>query len=230
MEIKPRIDEKDKNITTNIINYKGFITTIKEFIQKNISRYDEIDSVILFGSFATKTYNNESDIDLCVLFKKGINLKSEDIIFDKFLDLGKKLDKSIQCVFIIPEEINNLDRIFLENILAEGQLLYGTSNYYELFIKYLDLEPFQIITLNLRSLNNSTKMKLKRLLYGYKTNRKFSNKTYTYQKTGFVQELRGIKLGRGSFIIPEKHMPIIYENLKSYDIKFSSYRVWMQKI
>ena len=32
-----------------------------------------------------------------------------------------------------------------ENILAEGQLLYGNSNYYETLINALEFKPYQII-------------------------------------------------------------------------------------
>ncbi len=63
-----------------------------------------------------------------------------------------------------------------------------------------------------------------------KTNKKYSDKIYYYQKIGLVQEFKGVKLGRGSFIIPENHMATIREKLNIYDVKFSSYRVWMQKI
>ena len=147
-----------------------------------------------------------------------------------FLSLEKELNRSVQCIFIFPEDINNWDTIFLENILAEGQLLYGNSNFYKELIKVLDLKPYQIITLNLRALNNSDKMKLKRILYGYKTSKKYSEKIYRYQKRGLVKEFQGIKLGRGSFIIPEKFLLFIETKLKEFDIKFSNFRAWMQEI
>lgn len=117
-----------------------------------------------------------------------------------------------------------------ENILAEGQLLFGNSNYYEVLIKALELQPYQIITLNLRALDSADKMKLKRILYGYKTKKKYSKKVYKYQKKGLVKELKGIKLGRGSFIIPEKHFILVENKLKKFDIRFSSFRAWMQEI
>jgi len=206
------------------------INKIKNFIDSKFPKYEEIESIVLFGSLASGKFNEESDIDICVLFKQNTPKIMEDTIFNYFLSLGKELNRSIQCVFFFPDDINNWDTIFIENILAEGQLLYGNSNYNDILIKTLELKPYQIITLNLRLLNNSDKMKLKRILYGYKTSKKYSKKIYRYQKRGLVKELQGIKLGRGSFIIPEKFLLFVETKLKEFDIKFSNFRVWMQEI
>ncbi len=206
------------------------INNIKTFIDLNLSKYEEIENIILFGSLASGKFIEESDIDICVIFKRSTSKNLEGTIFNYFLSLEKELNRSVQCIFIFPEDINNWDTIFLENILAEGQLLYGNSNFYKELIKVLDLKPYQIITLNLRALNNSDKMKLKRILYGYKTSKKYSEKIYRYQKRGLVKEFQGIKLGRGSFIIPEKFLLFIETKLKEFDIKFSNFRAWMQEI
>ncbi len=206
------------------------ISKIKNFIDSKFSKYEEIESIVLFGSLASGKFNEESDIDICILFKRNTPKMLENTIFDYFLSLGKDLNRSIQCVFFFLEDINNWDTIFIENILAEGQLLYGNSNYYEILIKTLEFKPYQIITLNLRALNNSAKMKIKRILYGYKTTKKYSEKLYKYKKDGIVKKLEGMKIGRGSFIIPEKVLIMVENKLKEFDIKFSNFRVWMQDI
>ncbi len=206
------------------------INKIKNFIGSKLSEFKEIESIVLFGSLASGKFNKESDIDICILFKQNTPKMLQNTIFNYFLSLGKDLNLSIQCVFFLPEDINNWDRIFIENILAEGQLLYGNSNYYEILIKTLEFKPYQIITLNLRALNSSDKMKLKRILYGYKTTKKYSEKLYKYKKEGIVKKLQGMKLGRGSFIIPEKGLLLVVNKFKEFSIKFSNFRVWMQDI
>lgn len=203
---------------------------IKNFIDNNVSKYEEIESVVVFGSLASGKFNKESDIDICVLFKRDTSKIMENTIFNYFLSLGKELNRSIQCVFFFPEDINNWDTIFIENILAEGQLLYGNSNYKEILKQTLEFKPYQIITLNLRAINNAAKMKLKRILYGYKSTKHYYEKLYEYEKKGLVKELQGMKLGRGSFIIPEKGLLLVENKLKEFDIKFSNFRVWMQEI
>lgn len=206
------------------------INQIKTFIGNYLSKYEEIENIILFGSLASGRFNENSDIDICILFKTNTPKSMETTIFDHFLNLGKLLNRSIQCIFFFPEDINNWDKNFLENIIAEGQLLTGNSNYSKTLIKALEFKPYQIITLNLRALNSSAKMKLKRILYGYKTSKKYSEKIYRYQKRGLVKKLQGIKLGRGSFIIPEKFLLLVETKLKEFDITFSNFRVWMQEI
>jgi len=195
-----------------------------------MSKYAEIDSIILFGSYAKKTFTNESDIDLCVLLKKKIPMDLEDKIFEHFLDLEKELDKTIQCVFISHEYIESFDRIFIENILAEGQLLYGTNNYQKILMNRLELDPYYIITLNLRNLSESDKMKLKRILYGYSTEKTYLSKIYSYQKGGILEKLKGFQVGRGSFVIPEKQFYLVEKELLNFNLKYSIKRIWMQRI
>ena len=206
------------------------INKIKFFIDSKFSKFEEIESIVLFGSLESGKFNEESDIDICVLFKRATPKILENTIFNYFLTLEKELNRSIQCVFFFPEEINNWDTIFIENILAEGQLLYGNSNYYDTLIIALEFRPYQIITLNLRALNSSSKMKLIRILYGYNTTKKYSGKLYKYKKEGIVKKMQGMKLGRGSFIIPEKILLLVEYKLKEFDVKFSNFRVWMQEI
>ena len=230
MNLNTKFEKNQMEIYGKNPKLEKIINKIKNFIDSKFPKYEEIESIVLFGSLASGKFNEESDIDICVLFKQNTPKIMEDTIFNYFLSLGKELNRSIQCVFFFPDDINNWDTIFIENVLAEGQLLYGNSNYNDILIKTLELKPYQIITLNLRLLNNSDKMKLKRILYGYKTSKKYSKKIYRYQKRGLVKELQGIKLGRGSFIIPEKFLLFVETKLKEFDIKFSNFRVWMQEI
>ena len=225
-----KLEESQIKNFRSISKLEEIINSIKTFIDNNLSKYGEIESIILFGSLASGKFSEESDIDICVIFKRSTPKNLEGSIFNCFLNLEKELNRSIQCVFIFPEDINNWDTIFLENILAEGQLLYGNSNYYETLINALEFKPYQIITLNLRALNSADKMKLKRILYGYKTTKKYSKKTYKYQKKGLIKEIKGIKLGRGSFIIPEKYFLLVENKLKEFEIRFSNFRAWMQEI
>jgi len=206
------------------------LNTLKRHFKESLSSYSEIASIILFGSYAKKTYTEESDIDLCVLFKKGVSEAYEEEIFNIFLDLEKKLDKTVQGVFIPVSDLERWDRILLEDIVAEGVLLYGSEDYKSLLITHLELEPFYIITLNLKNLVKSDKMKLKRYLYGYKTKKQYQDKQYAYQKKGKLQKLKGSKLGRGSFLIPEKQFHIIKEEFRKYNLHYAVKRCWMQRV
>ncbi|MBU0615050.1 MAG: nucleotidyltransferase domain-containing protein [Nanoarchaeota archaeon] len=60
-------------LTKNQNNQKIVKDTIEAIINDRLS--SDIDKVLLFGSFADKTYNQRSDIDICVIFKKEISIK-----------------------------------------------------------------------------------------------------------------------------------------------------------
>jgi len=103
------------------------------FLHNIISDNPQIESIILFGSYATKSYTSESDVDLCILFKQGTNRSSEIEIHEKILDLSKDLDLIIQCLYIYLEKIQNWDETLIEDILVEGILMYGSNKYKTIF-------------------------------------------------------------------------------------------------
>lgn len=122
------------------------------------------------------------------------------------------------------------DRIFIENVLAEGKLIYGESSYEDILFKRLELEPFQAISFNLKGIKQKEKMRLKRILYGYDTTKKHAKKIYNYNKKGLVEKLNGMRLGRGAFLIPESEVLKVEKKLNKFGIHFSKRRVWMQKV
>lgn len=206
------------------------IQELKEFLKQKFSSIDQIYSIILFGSFARLEASNESDIDLCIIFKEGADKSLEEWMFDQFLDLGKKVNKSIQCVFIYLDDLNHWDPNFIENIIAEGKIVYGLEDVRNFLISKIELEPYQVIILNLNDISNSDKMKLKRILYGYTSLKRQGNKEYKYKKQGIVQKNNGDKLGRGAFLIPEDYFPLIKQELNQFHVKYRNFRIWIQKI
>jgi hypothetical protein len=82
----------------------------------------------------------------------------------------------------------------------------------------------------LKHLEASEKMKFIRMLYGYETSVKNSNKHYNYERPGLLEKINGRKLGSGMILIPEKKIPIVERSLKKFNIKFASFRVWKQEI
>ncbi len=224
-----RLEEENIKFIKKNEEQEKLIKYIKNFIKKNQSKFKNIDSILVFGSLTSGTFTDESDIDICIFLKKNTPKAIENNIFSNFLDLEKKIDRLVQCIFIYPEEIENWDSNFIENILAEGRLIYGTSNFLEIPFKTLKLKPFLIIKFNLRELDKSIKMKIKRMLYGYQTKKRYFKKVYQYQKDGLVQEIKGFKLGRGAFLIPEKYLWLIENKFMEYNVNFTHFRVWLQE-
>ena len=115
-------------------------------------------------------------------------------------------------------------------MLAEGKLIYGNLHYKDILIKRLELEPFHAISFNLKGIKQKDKMRIKRILYGYDTSKKYANKIYKYNKKGLIEKLNGMRLGRGAFLIPESEVFKVEKKLNKFGSHYSKYRVWMQKV
>lgn len=90
------------------------------------------DKIILFGSYAYGTPNEESDIDLFLLKD---NLKQEEIrdykleLQKKLFDLQKKyllgIDLFVDSTKRMEDRIKNVKDQFYEEILLKGKVIYG---------------------------------------------------------------------------------------------------------
>lgn len=95
---------------------------------EKLKKFDEIESIILFGSQLKKN-KKESDIDICIITSKLLNLQ-----------------KKLKIISLLPEKY---DISFYEDLpvhirkeaLSKGKILF-TKNYYRIleFMKINDLE------------------------------------------------------------------------------------------
>lgn len=90
--------------------------SIKKYIKK-ISRYYQIDEIILFGSYAKGTENEDSDIDIAVIsndfddiFEDGANL----------IELTWKIDTRIEPHPILTEDYENIATPLVQEIIDTG--------------------------------------------------------------------------------------------------------------
>jgi predicted nucleotidyltransferase len=192
-----------------------------EDIKKSSKNYSEIETAIIFGSVARDQAGKESDLDICIILKNE-NLKSN--ISNKILDLEEKYDKNINLVFTNPS-FKNLDRQFIETILREGIVVYGKKP--DASIQQLELEPYEIIKFDLSNLDHSKKMKIKRLLYGIKTKKKYKGKIYTNKQKGLVEKLDGLRIGIASILIPEKKSWEIENILRENGVSLRKITIWL---
>lgn len=194
---------------------KEIKTTFKE--KKNA------EAVILFGSVARGEAGKESDLDICVVYKKG----GRRILSDLFLDLEKKYNKDINVIFT-DSEFKDLGRQFIETIIKEGVVLKGKIP--EISVQRLELEPYEIMKYELTSLSQTDKMRVKRLLYGSKSIKKYKGKVYQSKNEGLVKKLGGIRMGIASILIPERYAGEVERALRGHGAKLRKYTVWMSKV
>ena len=89
---------------------------IKKYIKK-ISQYYKIEAVILFGSYAKGTENEDSDIDIAI-----ISSDFNDIIEDgaKLIGLTWKIDTRIEPHPILSEDYKKVSNPFVREVVDTG--------------------------------------------------------------------------------------------------------------
>lgn len=112
---------------------ENLINKIKEYLLKN----ENVIAIILFGSYARKTENVNSDIDIAIKLNKEISKKE---LFQLKLNLEDLVNKDVDLL--------NLDEIadgIRYEILINGETLYARNEFYfelyklQMYREYLEL-------------------------------------------------------------------------------------------
>ncbi len=191
-----------------------------------IGKTNKVSAIILFGSTVREERTELSDVDLCLILNK-LEHSLEKKIFDDILDLEKKYDLDFQVIYT-DKNLAGLDRQFVENILREGEVLFGKIP--NISIQKLELQPYSLIKFKLQKLSQSNKNKLDRYLYGKTSNKKYKNNFYSTYKPGFIEKVRGIRLGRGSILVPITHSWKLVRILEDMRVPVQRINVWMSKV
>jgi len=92
---------------------------IKEYINKIAESY-QIDKVYLFGSMARNEMDDNSDIDLIVVFDGKEDLG--DRFLDFILDIQKKFNRRAD---VITEKMLSKNPYFKKNVENDLEIIYG---------------------------------------------------------------------------------------------------------
>ena len=191
-------------------------------INNTFKKNKEVSLVLIFGSVARGEAGEQSDLDLCIISSK----REKKNISDFLLDMEKKYNKDINVIFT-DSEFKDLNRQFIETIIKEGIVLKGKIP--EVSVQRLELEPYEIMKYELTSLSQTDKMRVKRLLYGSKSIKKYKGKVYHSEKKGLVKKFGGIRMGIASILIPERYAGEVERALREHGAKLRKYTVWMSK-
>ena len=96
---------------------RKIMESIKKYIEK-ISKYYKIEAIILFGSYAKGTENDDSDIDIAIITN---DIKND--IFDEELNLmrlRRDIDTRIEPHLIRIKDYKNADTPFIQEIIDTG--------------------------------------------------------------------------------------------------------------
>lgn len=95
---------------------REIMKSIRKYIEK-VSQYYKIEAIILFGSYARGTEDNNSDIDIAI-----ISNDFNDIIEDgaKLIGFTWKIDTRIEPHPITKEDYENVANPFVKEVMNTG--------------------------------------------------------------------------------------------------------------
>jgi len=191
-------------------------------LRELLAREPTVRSAVLFGSCARGTARDDSDIDVLV-FASG---RRADRLREAIHDLESAYDVNVSPVVLREDEIDRLDRQFLDSVLREGVPLAGPPPTASL--RDLGLSPIRVVSFDVSHLPPSEKMRLYRLLDGYATVKTRGRKRYERKVDGFLKEVGGWRVGRGAIVVPEAALPRLEEILSRVKAKRWTIAAWAQ--
>lgn len=193
-----------------------------EALRRLIKGERTVHSAVLYGSAARGTAEIESDIDVLIL----VSGEPADRLREAIHDIESAFDVNISPMILRPDEVDHLDRQFLDSVLREGIPLAGHP--LRVSLDDLQLRPIRVVSFDLSHLEPSEKMRLSRLLDGYATVRRRGRKRYERRVDGFLKEVGGWRIGRGAVVVPEGALPRLEEILSKANAKRWTIAAWVQ--
>ncbi len=186
--------------------------------------------IFLFGSVAKGDADRRSDVDILTVLdtynKDFEEMEAKTRISELALTLEREFDRNIQIVFT-NKNYEGIDGHLIEEVLKEGILIF--AKYPSIVVQGFELDHYILITFSLEKLSAKDKMRVKRLLYGFKTKKFIKGVTYRYEDAGLVQKLDGLRIGPGVIAIPKKNILAIERELNNLKLKFKIIDLWLTK-
>jgi predicted nucleotidyltransferase len=180
-----------------------------------IKDFEDIISIILFGSVARGETTVESDVDIAIIYSK----KKEEIV----RKINSIKPEEFQLIHLSIEELKE-EPTLIGALSGEGILLYGKPIIVSL--KDMELKSKMIIAYDTSKLDQNARSKLNRALYGGKSTYLKDNKKETKFYRGIVDYIRAERIGKGILIIDRKNYPEIIKTLKRFNAKWKEIPIW----
>ena len=124
------------------LNLKKEISFLKKELNKNL------ESIVLFGSYARGDFNKNSDIDILIIYNKNINE-------NKLENQIKNINSKIQLLILNTEEFKERVISFNHQLITlfyDGKVFYDKNNFYykmeNLFLALNRKNKFKLIFRN----------------------------------------------------------------------------------
>jgi len=164
-------------------------------LRKELQKIKEINSVVLFGSFARGDYSlKSSDIDIMVfLDREQKDAKIEAKVLNEVIKINLDKEITIHTLFQY-KKIEDEDKSLMLTISTEGKVLFARKSIV-ISQNLLGLKDYYLIHFDTTNTSQVTKNKLQRFLYGYKVKDKKYN--------GIIDGETVFCAGRSAVLIPQ---------------------------
>lgn len=108
-------------------NHPELMHTLEELSRRLGELYgDEIERVVLYGSYARGEQTEESDVDLAVILKQKDDEETHNAMTDLVVDFELELGVTLSVITIESAEYSRWNRIlpFYKNLVKEGIVLW----------------------------------------------------------------------------------------------------------
>lgn len=183
-----------------------------------------VRAVVLFGSAARGEATEHSDIDLLILPRSRPAVRR---ILRAVEEVEDERDVKISTLISHSASLSDIDRQLLESIVRQGKPLVGALP--DLGTHELDLEPVRLLSLSLRDLDQPSKVRLERELFGYRSRRTYRGKVYTSRTGGRLERLGGRRIGRALVIVPERAVGEVDRLLRRHGARRVFVPAWIQR-
>jgi len=183
---------------------------IEEVVQR-ISALDGVVGVVLFGSYSRGEQDEGSDIDLLVIFENKEALRKNQ---GKAYQITAETPFFFQVVALTLEEFRKSP--LFKPALWEGRTLYAKPWLRELFELH---KPYALITYSTPKLSSRERVVFVQRLEGRREGK--------YRYPGLLDEVEGVKVGRGVILVPFKHLGKVTKFLEEAGAEYVVRRIWM---
>lgn len=177
---------------------------------------NRVKNIVLFGSVAAGESDEESDIDLFIeTWSKNSIKEIEASVKEsekRFLSVSKKwsligIRQPIKCIVGVLNDPRWKE--LRHEMISNGIVLYGKFEEPEEGLKH-----YTMFNYSLTKLNQNKKMDFLRKLFGYKA----VKAKKVYKRSGFLDEIGGIKLASNVILVPVENSRKAHKFLTSYRI------------
>jgi len=192
-------------------------------VARELAALPAVRSTVLFGSAARGSATEDSDIDVFI----DCDPDAEDAAWEVLLALDRQFGVEFSVIYYRPEERDAFDKQFLESIVRQGRVLFGSLP--RVTPAELDLQPLRLVSYRAARLSPGKRARFLREIDGYKTQKRVGKKTYVVRKPGFLTDVGGWRVGRGAVIVPEDKIEAFDEILRRYGAERHIIPIWSQR-